>query len=93
MPRRVGVAGRFKRAPHDQDSEGKSKAKARKSKNGEEGVSEEDDDGTSWSFFGSKHMKSRRLGDDGRLEYLDLLPPKSFREEEHEISALMVHSR
>ncbi len=93
MPRRVGVAGRFKRAPHDQDSGSKSKAKARKSQNGEEVVSEEDGDGTSWSFFGSKHMKSRRLGDDGRLEYLDLLPPKSLREEEHEICALMVHSR
>ncbi len=95
MPRRVGVAGRFKRAqPHDKESDEKSKANARNTQNGKVGVSERNGEESSSSFFGSKHFKSQRLlGDDGRLEYLDLLPPKTLREEEYELNALMVHSR
>ncbi len=43
-----------------------------------------------------ENSRGRLLGGHGSMEsveYLDLLPPKALREEEHTLSALMVHSR
>ncbi len=47
-----------------------------------------------WSFvfYGSQRSRPSRI-DKPEVNYLETLPPAELREEEHELSALMAHSR
>ena len=92
MPRRISVAARFPR-----QHEEKQGSKPRKDRNRDEENRSENssDESKTWTylFFGSQHSRARPMWDKEKLQYLDLLPPKVLREEEHELNALMVHSR
>ena len=94
MPRRVSAAARF---PRQHESEAKEKTIARRdTQKDEKKLSENNsDESKTWTylFFGGQHSRARPVGANDKLEYLDLLPPKVLREEEHELRALMVHSR
>ena len=94
MPRRVSVATRFPRQ-HVNEANGRLVRTKNVNKDEERNSGKSSDETKTWSylFFGSQHSRSRPVGEKEKLEYLDLLPPKALREEEYELSALMVHSR
>ncbi len=98
MPRRVGVATRF---PRQHEKKAKQKPPSNTRRSSDENSDETNvpdrnyEESKTWAylFFGSQHRPHRRVEESDSLEYLDLLPPKALREEEHELCALMAHSR
>ncbi len=94
MPRRVSVAARFPRQ-HESKAKEKKVAGRYANKDGQNNSENNSDESKTWTylFFGGQQSRTRPVKDNDKLEYLDLLPPKALREEEHELRALMVHSR